>query len=341
MADLTLTCNKSSAKGGDVLTFTWNPVDSSIYKNFSFVEELASGGVPDKKITISQTSTTAVFPEGISVGRKIHYTIIAEPHNTAASGIIAGVEITALGDSTATITPYNLSVTPTTASQEEKLTFNWQWDPTPIDSIESTANLRAFRLECVDPIGGIVVNKTSSRATLTNPFYNIFFRGYPVDPYYYEYRVYAMSDVGDDAVELGGPSNTVIVYDSRKPVNPGPTPTPGGARLEQFQNSSAENIYPKTIVEGVFRQSDGKTLEELLEESGGSGGVESFNGRTGAVTPQSGDYTAAQVGAVPTSRKVNGQALSGDITLITCGTADLIAGSSRLAAGTLYGVYEG
>lgn len=329
MADLTLTCNKSSAKGGDVLTFTWNPVDSSIYKNFSFVEELASGGVTDKKITISQTSTTAVFPEGISVGRKIHYTIIAEPHNTAASSIIAGVEITALGDSTATITPYNLSVTPTTASQDEKLTFNWQWDPTPIDSIESTANLRAFRLECVDPRDGRVVHKISSRATLTNTFYNIFFRGYPVDPYYYEYRVYAMSDVGDDAVELGGPSNTVIVYDSRKPVNPGPTP--GGARLEQFQNSSAENIYPKTIVEGVFRQSDGKTLAELLEESGGSGGgVESFKGRTGAVTPQTGDYTAAQVGAIP----------AGDIQAVRVLTQAEYDALSSKNASTLYLIKE-
>ena len=28
-------------------------------------------------------------------------------------------------------------------------------------------------------------------------------------------------------------------------------------------------------------------------------GVTSFKGRTGAVTPQSGDYTAAQVGAIP------------------------------------------
>lgn len=33
----------------------------------------------------------------------------------------------------------------------------------------------------------------------------------------------------------------------------------------------------------------------------GGGGVTSFNGRTGSVTPQSGDYTASQVGALPTS----------------------------------------
>lgn len=57
--------------------------------------------------------------------------------------------------------------------------------------------------------------------------------------------------------------------------------------------------------------------------------VDSFNGRTGAVVPATGDYTAdmvgarpdtwmptaAMVGAVPTTRTVNGKALSSNITL--------------------------
>jgi hypothetical protein len=50
--------------------------------------------------------------------------------------------------------------------------------------------------------------------------------------------------------------------------------------------------------------------------------VNSFNGRTGAVLPTAGDYTAAQVGAVPTTRQViagtgltGGGALSADVTL--------------------------
>lgn len=128
------------------------------------------------------------------------------------------------------------------------------------------------------------------------------------------------------------------------------------------------------------------TLETL--DAGGGGGVSSFNGRTGAVTPQAGDYTAAQVGAVPTTRKVNGKPLSSDITLtasdvsarpdtwtptaaqvgavpttrtvngkalssnitltasdvgatpITYGTTDLTPGSSSLATGSVYLVYE-
>lgn len=60
--------------------------------------------------------------------------------------------------------------------------------------------------------------------------------------------------------------------------------------------------------------------------------------------------TAAQVGAVPTSRTVNGKALSANITLnagdvnaapaYTYGTADLEAGSSALETGKLYFVYE-
>lgn len=46
-----------------------------------------------------------------------------------------------------------------------------------------------------------------------------------------------------------------------------------------------------------------------LSTAGGSG-VTSFNGRTGSVTPQNGDYTAAQVGAVPTT----GGTFSGAVT---------------------------
>lgn len=62
---------------------------------------------------------------------------------------------------------------------------------------------------------------------------------------------------------------------------------------------------------------------------GVTSGVSSFKGRTGSVTPQTGDYTAdmvgarpdtwtptaADTGAVPTTRTVNGKALAADISL--------------------------
>ena len=72
-----------------------------------------------------------------------------------------------------------------------------------------------------------------------------------------------------------------------------------------------------------------KTADGVAWEDAPEAGVTSFKGRTGAVTPQEGDYTAdmvgarpdtwtpsaADVGAVPTSRTVNGKALSQDISL--------------------------
>lgn len=54
--------------------------------------------------------------------------------------------------------------------------------------------------------------------------------------------------------------------------------------------------------------------------------VDSFNGRTGLVYPQEGDYTADDVGAVPTYRQVNGRELTSDIVLTA---EDLGAASSN------------
>lgn len=55
-----------------------------------------------------------------------------------------------------------------------------------------------------------------------------------------------------------------------------------------------------------------REIEAALEDFEG---VASFNGRDGVVMPQSGDYTAAMVGAVPVSRTVNGTPLSEDIVI--------------------------
>lgn len=80
-----------------------------------------------------------------------------------------------------------------------------------------------------------------------------------------------------------------------------------------------------TLAEGV--NITRTTVEEELSRQ--QGGVTSFNGRTGVVLPQNGDYTAAmvgarastwtpsaaEVGAVPVARTVNGKPLSSDVTL--------------------------
>ena len=66
-----------------------------------------------------------------------------------------------------------------------------------------------------------------------------------------------------------------------------------------------------------------------VAQSPASSGVTSFEGRTGAVTAQQGDYTAAMVGAVPTSRTVNGKALSADVEI---GAGDVSYDNSETSA---------
>lgn len=52
-----------------------------------------------------------------------------------------------------------------------------------------------------------------------------------------------------------------------------------------------------------------KTVDGVAWENAPEGGVTSFNSRTGAITPQAGDYTADMVGALPTQTGTQGQVL--------------------------------
>jgi hypothetical protein len=102
--------------------------------------------------------------------------------------------------------------------------------------------------------------------------------------------------------------------------------TNASASAVSAANDAAAAQNAKTVAESAKEAAQQSEINAAKSEtaakkyadqasSAASGGVTSFNGRGGNVMPQSGDYTAAQVGAVPTSRKVNGKALSSDISL--------------------------
>lgn len=103
-----------------------------------------------------------------------------------------------------------------------------------------------------------------------------------------------------------------------------------GQVLTKTADGQAWQDAPDGLPEGgttgqiLTRTESGATWADAPET-----GVVNFNGRTGAVTPQAGDYTAdmvgarsatwmpsaADVGAVPVTRTVNGQALSSNVVL--------------------------
>ncbi len=119
---------------------------------------------------------------------------------------------------------------------------------------------------------------------------------------------------------------------------------------EEIGAATSEDLGAKqdklTGTEGqiVGFDSDGNAIAQDAPATG----VTSFNGRTGAVAPAQGDYTAGMigalpdttvipstaedVGAVPTTRKINNKPLSSDVTL---SATDI--GALSIAGGTISG----
>ena len=83
-----------------------------------------------------------------------------------------------------------------------------------------------------------------------------------------------------------------------------PDPLPAGGETGQVLTKTAEgtawNDIPSDLpAGGTDGQILTKTADGVAWEDAPEGGVTSFKGRTGAVTPQDGDYTADMVGARP------------------------------------------
>lgn len=78
---------------------------------------------------------------------------------------------------------------------------------------------------------------------------------------------------------------------------------PQGVSIQSIQRTAGTGA-PGTTDTYTITLTNGSTFEFQVY-NGADGGVVSFNGRSGAVEPQKGDYTAEQVGAIP---QVNGAA---------------------------------
>lgn len=136
--------------------------------------------------------------------------------------------------------------------------------------------------------------------------------------------------------ELTGTEDQLVGFNSAGEAvavaKPDPLPTGGetGQVLTKTSTGAQWDDVPSDLpAGGTDGQILTKTAGGVAWEDAPEGGVTSFKGRTGAVTPQEGDYTAdmvgarpdtwtptaSDVGAVPTSRTVNGKALSSNITL--------------------------
>ena len=143
--------------------------------------------------------------------------------------------------------------------------------------------------------------------------------------------------------ELTGTEDQLVGFNSAGEAvavaKPDPLPTGGetGQVLTKTSTGAQWDDIPSDLPAGG---TDGqilmKTADGVAWEDAPEGGVTSFNSRTGAVTPQTGDYTADMVGALPTQTGTQGQVL-GFTADNTVGAMDAPSGLSiSLASATLY-----
>lgn len=146
---------------------------------------------------------------------------------------------------------------------------------------------------------------------------------------------YTADDVGAISNPGGGTTGQVLTKtDGGSEWADAPDGLPSGGEEGQVLTKTASGAQwddvPSDLPSGGTNgQILTKTTDGVAWSDAPETGVTTFNGRTGAVTPQTGDYTAkmvgarpstwtpsaADVGAVPTTRTVNGKALSADISL--------------------------
>lgn len=123
----------------------------------------------------------------------------------------------------------------------------------------------------------------------------------------------AYQDSGCSAYGLLGPQGLPGPQGEEGPAGPQGVPGPKGEEGPQGEQGEKGDQGERGEPGAGFPA--GGTAGQVLAKASGedfdtqwvtpaAGGVTSFNGRTGAVQPQEGDYTAAQVGAVPLTGNV-------------------------------------
>lgn len=150
------------------------------------------------------------------------------------------------------------------------------------------------------------------------------------------------ADVGAMPAVTGGTAGQVLTKtEAGQEWQNAPDGLPSGGEEGQVLTKTAsgaqwDDIPSDLPAGGTDGQILMKTADGVAWEDAPEGGVTSFNSRTGAVTPQTGDYTADMVGALPTQTGTQGQVL-GFTADNTVGAMDAPSGLSiSPASATLY-----
>ena len=129
----------------------------------------------------------------------------------------------------------------------------------------------------------------------------------PLIPAHGQMEVYISAAKGSDKNAPTDRSGYVMIRLNIDLSETPPLSNTGEWSLEQFQNSEGKEIYPRTIVEGIFRKRDGASLERILADFKGEIGNALYATFHVATATGSLLMTAEENYAGPQFRLVNGE----------------------------------
>ena len=252
----------SSANAGDTVTVTVSPgagnkFGGSITYRFEYSTD--GGGTWH---TAAQTKNTSILYT-VPAAKTLRFRVQAsDDTGFTSNSYTTGPDMSVINN-TAPYPPRSITVEPVTAGVD--VSISWE--------------------EAVDP-DGTIFNYTLMRAVDGGSFRPVYTGTALSYTDKSDNRNWAVVQYQVKAVDNQGYSSGWTASPVMKVQASGIT-FPDGGRLEQFENSDGKPVFPLTVMEGIFRRSDGKSLAAVL--SGISGGSAGEKGEPGPGVPAGGE----------------------------------------------------
>lgn len=252
----------SSANAGDTVTVTVSPgagnkFGGSITYRFEYSTD--GGGTWH---TAAQTKNTSILYT-VPAAKTLRFRVQAsDDTGFTSNSYTTGADMSVINN-TAPYPPRSITVEPVTAGVD--VSISWE--------------------EAVDP-DGTIFNYTLMRAVDGGSFRPVYTGTALSYTDKSDNRNWAVVQYQVKAVDNQGYSSGWTASPVMKVQASGIT-FPDGGRLEQFENSDGKPVFPLTVMEGIFRRSDGKSLAAVL--SGISGGSAGEKGEPGPGVPAGGE----------------------------------------------------
>lgn len=251
----------TSIIAGQSITVTITPSSTNIYGGtVTYQYEYSSNGGTSWSLlkTTTDTSISYTVPTGYT---QIRFRVKASDNTGfVSSSYVTGVNTTVITPNLDPNAPASLNVGDTVKGKPIVVQWTAATDP--------DGTIAGYTLQRSINSGSFSNAYTGTALEYTDETDNVSWETV-------QYRVSAMDD--DGAVSAWTTSILKTMEESQyipdKPTDDVTFST--GGKLEQFENDLAKPVYPVTVMEGVFRQKDGKSLERVLYDmaiSGGGGG---------------------------------------------------------------------